>query len=133
MMLGLFGKRSEKKPDDEELKKMIATLIFGFDSGIEKVRKLETIGRHDEAKQLLLTMTRSCILALENNPDGFHTLFKLAQVLHDRGYKEQFVQVLNALKDNPKDKQKNRHSQKRTQNPICQSSSGHKFIRGSRE
>jgi hypothetical protein len=104
MIFGLFGMKNEKKVDDEELRKTVATIIFGFDSAIEQVRKLETIGKHDEAKKLLLIMTKTCVLALKNNPDGFHTLIQLAHALHDRDYKEQFVQVLNALKDNPKDK-----------------------------
>ena len=104
MMFGLFGNKNEKKVDDEELKKTVATIIFGFDSAIEQVRNLETIGKHDEAKKLLIIMMKTCVLALKNNSDGFHTLFKLAQFLHDRDYKEQFIQVLNALKDNPKDK-----------------------------
>lgn len=104
MMFGLFGKKNEKKVDDKELKKTVATIIFGFDVGIEQVRKLETVGKHDEAKKLLLIMTKTCVLALKNDPDGFHTLFKLAQFLHDRDYKEQFIEVLNALKNNPKNK-----------------------------
>ena len=104
MIFGLFGKKNEKQVDDEEIKLMVAKIIFGFDMAIEQVRNLENIGKHDEAKELLLTMTKACVVALKNNPEGFHTLFKLAHVLHDRDYKDQFVQVLNALKDNPKDK-----------------------------